>query len=73
MTMAQSKLSVREEFSGVQPDVSLSTFNQTHRSHVLVQAAALRGEPERNDSGRMVICDDTDIPDLMDYSEWRGR
>jgi hypothetical protein len=39
-------------------------------SHILVRLAADR---EPNDSGRMTICHGTDIPDLMDYSEWRGR
>jgi hypothetical protein len=73
MTMMQAELLAGGESSVGQPRVSPSGFNQSSRSHVLVHTAAQRGRLERNDSGRMAICEDTDIPDLLDLTEWRGR
>jgi hypothetical protein len=73
MTMMQAKMPAGGESSGVQPGVSPSGFNPPSRSHVLVQVAALRGELGRNDSGRLLIFEDTDIPDLSFLTEWCGR
>ena len=73
MTMAQIARQTRQDYEGVHAETLKPGPGVSSRSHILVQRAALRGELERNDSGRMVICDDTDIPDLLDLSEWRGR
>jgi hypothetical protein len=43
------------------------------RSHVVVRPAQGEGAAPRDSSGRLTLPDDFDIPDVIFFSEWRGR
>ena len=54
-------------------DASKSKHSVTDKSHVLVRLIAEQGEATRGDSGRLVLDDDIDVPEVPDFLEWRGR
>ncbi len=78
--MAQTTTPVHRTLESEQEEPHLRPgLSTSHNSHILVRLAVERngaahlGQWEPSDSGRMTICDDIDIPDLIDLTEWRGR
>lgn len=43
------------------------------QSHVIVRLVADNGRILRDDSGRLVLSDDIDVPEVFDFSDRKGR
>jgi hypothetical protein len=69
MAMAQAVVSNQS----VPVDRQIEKYSVTEKNHVVVRLAAQRGELARGDSGRLVLGDDVDIPDLADFTDSKGR
>jgi hypothetical protein len=58
--------------ASIKPEKAKSRHVVTERSHVLIRMFARSGQAPRSDSGRLMLEDDVDVPDILD-SEFRGR